>query len=366
MASTSSPSQGCTAREFQAALDDVAATMDRLLAAEVLPAAVTPPWLRRAVTAYPQHGGKRLRPALLLWCCGLAGGDPARAAHAALAVELYHNWTLIHDDVIDGDATRRGRPTCHWQLRKVAGQGVDALAAAKFGRDQAVLAGDILHGWSLACLTRAAADGVSPELTLALVARLSGRVTPALISGEAQDVALALQPPRQAGQVLTMLTLKTAVLLAFAAQSGYMIGAGTCDGADPGVRRIGRFATAAGLAFQLQDDLLGIYGEEAELGKPVGADLREGKHTWLYLQALARLEPTERRQLQRLHGRQDLTRRELETAREIMTRCGAAAATRHLAGQYVRTAQRALRCFPPSPYRDRLQAWTAFVTTRNR
>ena len=91
--------------------------IDEFIADDPFPASVCPEELREAVRLYPMRGGKRLRPVLALWACGAVGGETSRALNAAAAVEIFHNWTLVHDDIIDCDEVRRGKPTCHVELR---------------------------------------------------------------------------------------------------------------------------------------------------------------------------------------------------------------------------------------------------------
>ncbi|OPZ25610.1 MAG: Farnesyl diphosphate synthase [Lentisphaerae bacterium ADurb.BinA184] len=351
---------------FTAELAAVSGMIDRLLREEALPERVAPPCLREGVTAYPERGGKRLRPALVLWTCGAVGGNPDHARHAALAVELYHNWTLIHDDIIDGDATRRGRPTCHRLLAthaRDAGIGT-ADGQAAFGRHLAILAGDVLHGWSVEALGRSAADGAPPAVVAALVARLCGHVTPLLISGEALDVEFATRPGVTAAEVEHMLYLKTGVLLEFAAQAGAMIGAGTGDVEAPAVRAAGRFAARAGVAFQLQDDILGMFGDETRLGKPIGADLREGKRTVLLLEGLARADAAGRAELLRCAGNPAVAAPDVTRVQAILDDCGALAATRARAESLSAEARAFLEELPGNRYRALLSEWLDLVCRR--
>ena len=120
---------------MQAALREVAAEIDRVIADDAFPETVQPAFLRDSVRDYPGRGGKRLRPALLLWCCGLLGGELRRAWLPAAAVEVWHNWTLVHDDIIDRDALRRGVPTAHCRLRDA----VTAIPLHQDGAEAAVL-----------------------------------------------------------------------------------------------------------------------------------------------------------------------------------------------------------------------------------
>jgi len=147
----------------------VASVIDELLENDDYPNIVQPEYLREAVRAYPCQGGKRLRPALLIWSCGLFGGNVEQAYNAAAAVEIYHNWTLVHDDIIDNDKVRRGAPTSHCFLRdEGAGRfGLKRDEAEKFGRDFAILAGDIQQGWAVNMLLKSIQTGVDPRHAIA-------------------------------------------------------------------------------------------------------------------------------------------------------------------------------------------------------
>ncbi len=347
---------------FAPALAAINVRVDDGLRTDPFPVAINPDWLREAVLAYPRRGGKRLRPALVLWCCGLAGGDPERAWPAALAVELYHNWTLIHDDIIDGDATRRGLPSCHILLEQAAAAGLPRMSHGRrerFGRDQAILAGDILHGWSMAVLAR-----LPGAVGQALLSRLASRVTPLLISGEAQDVEYGYRAVVQPAEIWRMMFRKTGVLLQFAAEAGAMIGASTADPRHAAPRRLGRMARQAGIAFQLRDDWLGLFGDEAVLGKPAGSDLREGKKTLLFTTALAGLAAPARRRLLQLSGRPDLSAEELEEGRALVRQSRAEEELRHREERLIQAAQAELLSFPDTPWRRLLADWLRFVCER--
>jgi len=352
---------------FQQELETVRAGMDRLIRQEWLLRSVTPEYLAQAVAAYPQRGGKRLRAALVLWSCGLAGGDPAKARHAALAVELFHNWSLVHDDIIDDDAARRGQPSCHVLLAAAPGRFGARLTAEQkriFGRNQAILAGDVQLGWAIHVLSRTAADGVPPEIILTLIRQLSGPVTAGLVGGEARDIEFSVRRSVTPAAIRSMMRDKTGLLLAFAAQAGAMIGLESTNFNQPLVARLGRFALKAALAFQLQDDLLGIFGEEKITGKPAGSDLREGKKTLLLVDALTTTAPAERRILASLAGKKNLTLRELRTAQTIIRQSGVEMRVAKEAGRYLSEARRLLAGCPANPYRDLLTAWLDSLARR--
>lgn len=349
---------------FQTALLDIGHRVDWLLEHESLPALVSPPYLREAVTAYPTRGGKRLRPALLTWTCGLVGGDPGRALHAALAVELYHNWTLVHDDIIDRDETRRGQPACHVLLRD-AFPGPRRPAATAFGVNMAILAGDIQQSWAVDALSRATLDGVAPDVVQALVARLCGWVTPSLISGEAMDVEFPFRENVTPDEAERMMVLKTGVLLQFAAETGAMIGLDSAEHLRAEVVDLGHFAVCAGVAFQLLDDLLGMFGDERQTGKPAASDLREGKKTLLYLTALRKTTGEDRRVLAHALGRKRLSAADIDAVRSLLRRCGAEKAIRRRAEGQIKAARDILRRFPANRYRHLLEDWLDYIVARN-
>ncbi|RSM35432.1 polyprenyl synthetase family protein [Amycolatopsis balhimycina DSM 5908] len=198
----------------------------------------------------PGGGGKALRPALVLLCAEAAGGDAADAVPAAVAVELVHNFSLLHDDVMDGDTTRRHRATA-WTV---------------FGTGPAVLAGDALLSLAFEVL----APGGAPNTRL-----LSSAVL-ALLEGQAADLDFEQRDDVTPGECVRMAEGKTAALLGAA-----------CTLGAAGDDRFGAFGRAVGLAFQHIDDLLGIWGDPAVTGKPVYSDLQNRKKSLPVVTALS-------------------------------------------------------------------------------
>jgi geranylgeranyl diphosphate synthase type I len=198
-------------------------------------------------------GGKALRPALVLLCAEAAGGDPADAVPAAVAVELVHNFSLLHDDVMDGDTTRRHRATA-WTV---------------FGTGPAVLAGDALLNLAFDVLApRGAPD-----------ARLLSDAVLALLEGQAADLDFEQRDDVTPAECVRMAEGKTAALLGAACTLGARSGQRDAD-------RFGAFGRAVGLAFQHIDDLLGIWGDPAVTGKPVYSDLQNRKKSLPVVTAL--------------------------------------------------------------------------------
>ncbi|MBC7226702.1 MAG: polyprenyl synthetase family protein, partial [Thermoflexales bacterium] len=265
----------------------------------------------------PQPTGKRIRPVLCLLCCEACGGDWERALPAAAAVELVHNFSLIHDDIEDGDSTRRGRPTV-WSV---------------WGVPQALNAGDTLFTLAHLALFRLADRGVPPETALSALQIL---LTACLRITEGQFLDLRFEGEDRVSveDYLFMIARKTAELLSAACELGALVA-----GASPDVRgRLRAFGHHAGIAFQIQDDILGIWGDPAVTGKPVGSDLRRGKKTFPVLYALSR-EPGLRHILPNVACSSD----NLQAAMALLNRSGAREAARERALEEAGRALQALR-----------------------
>lgn len=351
-------------------LRQIAADIDRLLANDEFPATVRPDYLRDAVRDYPVRGGKRLRPAMLIWSCGLLGGSESAALYPAAAVEVFHNWTLVHDDIIDQDDTRRGAPTSHVKLAAELGGkfSLGAGDAERTGRDFAILAGDLQQGWANDLLLRSAEHGVPPEVTVALGRRFQKLANSDLISGEALDVEFSLRELTglKSQEVRTMLGLKTGALLQFCTEAGAMIALDTADAEHPDVRKLSEFALAAGIAFQLRDDYLGIFGVYDSLGKALGNDLREGKATVMLLDTLRLASAADREKLLGYIGRETYSDADLDDVRRIMRDSGAAASNEAEAARLAEQARNILRSFPDNPYRQHLLDLVNFLIDRER
>jgi len=358
-----------TMNELIPELQKVADSIGRIICEDDFPEKIRPSYLRDAVLDYPSRGGKRLRPAILMWSCGLLGGRLESAKFAAAAVEIYHNWTLVHDDIIDNDNMRRGKPSPHFKIAKSAGKafGIRPGEALTFGKNFAMLAGDIQQGWAANMLLKSAGAGVSPELTIHLSRRLHELVNRDLISGEALDVEMPLfelgklSPAKIEG----MLYLKTGALLRYCAETGALIGLGSAKFADDmRVRRLGEFASSTGVAFQLRDDWLGIFGDEEKLGKPVGSDLSEAKPTLLIYHAWSKLDKPGRGKLLSLLGRPSYSKKDLDLARKIIRDTGAEQKVLRRAGALAKSAKEVLLDFPESKYRSLLMDLSDYLTGR--
>ena len=225
-------------------------------------------------------GGKRLRPVLLLITAEAFGGDVEATMPAALAVEIFHNFTLLHDDIMDNAAVRRGKPSVF----------------AKWGGNVALLSGDAMLITAYKHLAR-----VAPAV-LPRVMTIFSDMALEVCEGQQYDMDFEQKDCVSVEEYILMIERKTSALLSGSA----MIGATLAGAAEDDVKKIYRFATELGLAFQLQDDVLDSYGDEA-LGKKIGGDILEGKQTYLMVQAMNQASDEEREVLRTTHRREDLT-----------------------------------------------------------
>ena len=209
--------------------------------------------------------GKRIRPLLCLMACEAVGGDPATALPAAAAVEILHNFSLIHDDIEDGDETRRHRPTV-WK---------------QWGLPQAINAGDGMFALAFAALLNSSGWGVADRALLAALTRFAACCA-ALTEGQHLDLRFEQQQSVSVADYLRMIEGKTASLLAASLSIGALLGGASreCDNA------LYRFGLHIGLAFQIRDDILGIWGDPALTGKAAGNDILRRKKSLPLLYAL--------------------------------------------------------------------------------
>jgi geranylgeranyl diphosphate synthase type I len=328
-----------------------------------------PAHIRSAAYSYIKYGGKSLRAVVLLLSCGVVGGDEWVALPAAAAVEVYHTWTLVHDDIIDRDEKRRGVPTIHTEYAAVAREemGHDEAEAAHYGLTIAILTGDLQQAWPIFLFAEVAQKyDVDARLILALLSDLTSRLAPTLIAGETLDVQYSKLPIDAISEelVLEMLWKKTGALYEFAGRAGAAIGLGDVTLQDPVVRDIATFCSQCGTAFQLQDDILGIVGDESRLGKPVGSDIREGKSTTITLKAFQEANATQQAKLKEILGNPQATEKDIKVATTLLRDLGGIAYTQELARKYVKEAIPCLDRLSPSDYKDLLIQWAEYLVER--
>lgn len=232
------------------------------------------------------QGGKRLRPRLVLMATEAFDGDMEKAVYPAAAFEMLHNFTLIHDDIMDDAPIRRGKPTVYKQ----------------WNGNIAILSGDALANMALIEMLD---TPMEPENVVKLT-KLFAQTSVEICEGQQYDLDFETCDHVSIDDYIYMIRFKTAVLLAACLKAGAMIS----NAPEEAQESIYQFGISIGLAFQLKDDLLDVYGDKAVFGKKIGGDIRENKKTYLYLRALEDADEFSRNELLRLFSATDFDEEE--------------------------------------------------------
>lgn len=265
-------------------------------------------------------GGKRIRPVLLMLSCEAVGGDARNALHAAAAIEILHNFTLVHDDIMDNAASRRGRKTVH----------------TKWDTNVAILVGDELLALAYGELLRTR----SPNIQEIAKTFTDGVVE--VCEGQSYDKEFETRSKVGVNDYLLMIEKKTAKMVSASAEIGALIG----NGSRPAIRALRQYGHHVGLAFQIQDDLLDIMGNEEELGKKVGGDLIEGKKTLLLLEALGKARGRDKQLLKELVANKGCSPDRILEYRRIYIDTGAVVAAHLHIEREINRSKRELKRLP--------------------
>ncbi|MFQ5649445.1 MAG: polyprenyl synthetase family protein [bacterium] len=285
-----------------------------------------------------QGGGKRIRPVMVLLSCQAVGGKPEWALDAAVAVELVHNFTLVHDDIMDEDDKRRGRLTLH----------------KKWNQALAILAGDGLFALSYQTLLRTQSARIH-EITNIFTNGIL-----AVCEGQALDLEFEKREAVGLDDYLAMIQKKTARLLAISAEIGALIGNG---GADE-VKALGDFANNLGCAFQIQDDLLDITSNEGTLGKTFGSDIQQRKQTYLLVHAWRHADSDSKAQLQQLLSETEFNHAQVAAVKSIFDRVGSIQSAKAAIKQYTAAAEKSLEQLGYTLAKEKLMSLLRYVSTR--
>lgn len=299
--------------EVDLLLDDFLTAKARAAAAQSMPVEAGA-ILRDLLAA----GGKRLRPLLCLTGWHVAGGQkrPRPVVQTAAALEMFHAFCLIHDDLMDRSDTRRGKPTVHRTLAAQHTHGRTGPAADHLGNSAAVLVGDLALFWSDELLHTADLS----ERQLSDVLPLIDAMRSEVIYGQYLDVTTTGTPDADVGRALAVCRYKTAK---YTVERPLHIGAALAGAERALLEALSAFAIPVGEAFQLRDDLLGVFGNPATTGKPALDDLRDGKRTVLVCLALLHASRSQKDQLRELLGSPTLTEDQASAARDIIAATGA-------------------------------------------
>ncbi len=258
-------------------------------------------------------GGKRLRPILVLMSADIFGGGYQKAMDAALAVEIFHNFSLVHDDIMDDAPLRRGHQTVH----------------EKWNTNTGILSGDAMLIKAYQLFENYPVQYFKP------LAQLFSKTAIEVCEGQQYDVDFEEREDVQIQDYLKMIEYKTAVLVAAALKMGAILS----DAGEEAQHKIYEFGRLLGIAFQIQDDYLDAFGDQAIFGKQIGGDIIENKKTFLYLKARELSDPSSAEQLQHLFTiTPEDPSNKIETAKQIFLESGAESATKEKIKNYTEEA----------------------------
>jgi len=298
--------------------------------------------LMNATVQYPKAGGKRMRPAMVLAAAGAVGGDKSKAIPLAVAIEYIHNFTLIHDDYMDGDDKRRGMTTIH----------------VGYGGPTAILAGDALFARAFEVIAQLdTSDSVVRD-----VLKVVTRAVWDLARGQQMDVNNENGEEVTMDEYIETIRLKTSVLFAAGAAGGALIG-----GADKRtVEAVHEYAMLLGVAFQMFDDVLGLTGDPVKLGKSVGNDVRKGKSTVMVTHALKNIKDEKTmKEFRSVLGKMNATESDIQKARKIMEAAGSVDFAMALATDYTKRAIAKLDILKPSEDKEFMIALAEYAMGRD-
>ncbi len=283
-------------------------------------------------------GGKRIRSVLVLLSCEAVGGSRDNALHASAAMEFLHNFTLVHDDIMDNSASRRGRATVH----------------TKWDANVAILVGDELLALAFRALLK------TPTSRLQAITTVFTEGVVEVCEGQAYDKDFETQARVSLNDYLLMIRKKTGKLVAVSTELGALVGGGS----EQQILSLRRYGEHVGRAFQIQDDMLDIIADEKDFGKPIGSDVQEGKRTFLFLEALRKARGGDRRLLQSVANNGRVSRRKIKEFRRIYHETGAIDSAKTWVAHDLAEARRELDRLQLSDAREMLYWFTDMLLHR--
>jgi len=306
-----------------------------------LPRHGEPPEFYESVWELLDRGGKRFRPALTYLACEAVGGKRRDATPAAAAVELLHNMTLIHDDVEDRSELRRGKPCLH----------------ILYGEPVAINTGDAMLIKVFEIANSAEISEDRRRWLIEIFAKRAYNVT----WGQALEFSMWKRKHFTEDDVIKILRFKTGALTRLPVEAGAISGGGT----QTQVESLGEFGEMAGVAFQIQDDLLNVTGDVREYGKEIGGDIREGKKTLMAAHLLRTASQADKKAFWRILGKTKVTASETKKAISLYKKYGSIDYARKKAREHLNTAISLLDVLPKSEAKDNLVEVSNFLLSRS-
>ena len=305
-----------------------------------------PAELYDASSFYITSGGKRLRPFMVIKSCEMFGGKEIHAIPAAAAVELIHNFSLIHDDIMDNDDVRHGVSTVHKQ----------------YGVPLALLAGDVLFSKAFQILSSSGTNlGIGKDAVSEMVLRLATACI-SVCEGQAIDTGMAGSEIIPSIELyLDMIRKKTAALFEVSCALGVLCTVAS----EKDVENLSQFGLNTGIAFQLIDDLMGVAGDPKLTGKAVGNDIREGKKTYPILLAIKSADRNDKNKIMKVYGYKNSSEADLQNAVNIICSLGIGSEVRAIARGHMEKALESLTFYPDTDAKSALESSARFIVERS-
>lgn len=297
------------------------------------------------VTYTYKLGGKRVRPQLTAIGAGLANGDISKAVPAACAVEMLHNFTLIHDDIMDEAVTRRGEDAVH----------------IKWSASTAILSGDVLFGLSAKELQAYAHDESITKAQLTAIYDAFHWGVQTVCEGQARDMDFEERQDVSLKEYLQMIEQKTAALLSVSLRLGGI----TANASEERLKELHELGITVGIAFQIQDDFLDVYGNPETFGKRKAGDLYEAKKTWLTIHALEQLPHDDANELSTILHKPERSSIDIDRIYQLFDKIELKKQVREYITSYYEKAESLLTSFPDSEYKEHFKSLLAKLTDRN-
>jgi len=301
-----------------------------------------PARLYEAARHLPLGGGKRMRPTIAMLACESVFGEPHMVMPFGAALELIHNFTLVHDDIMDKSVVRRGLQTVHM----------------KYGDATAILAGDLLFAKAFEAMLDLTVD---PEMFKELDGELVQCVLD-ICEGQQLDMEFERRKSITEKEYLHMISKKTGVLFQLAAKGGARIGGGSPEEVDA----LAKYGLFLGLSFQIWDDFLDISSNVAVLGKDIGNDIRNGKKTLIAVHCLQHASPEQKKILDAVFGNPKASESDVKSALDVFKQSGSVEYTRSFAQHYNTEAKASLAILQNSLIKQTLQALADYAITREK
>jgi geranylgeranyl diphosphate synthase type I len=301
-----------------------------------------PEELYDAARHLPFAGGKRLRPVIAMISCEAVNGDIMRVIPLAIALELIHNFTLVHDDIMDKSKLRRGLAAVH----------------IKYGEPTAIIAGDLLFTKAFQSMHDIIGDlSVFKNVEYGLIDCIKE-----ICEGQQLDMEFEKRNDVTEEEYFNMIRKKTAVFFQYAAEAGAILGGAEKEQS----YMLNQFGLDLGLGFQIWDDYLDISSDEAILGKDIGNDIRNGKKTLIAVDSLNKAKGEDKKFLNKIFGKKDATEKEIEQVYKLFERLGSIDYARKIAIKYCNKAKKSLEIIIESDAKSILKALADYAVKRKK